>query len=327
MKIRKLVLSLIMVCACIISIVSSTFAFIVINRTTGVEEFDFNVNTDHGILLSLDGKNFVSDITSEQLKEKIASSVEAFDKTLFTGVTLEQDSNNKINYVDNYPTFVKDHLNDSKNHEMISANKNVDYISFDLWVKLEDMSDAKPSYNLRLTDKTGFNADDRTEFLNNNLVAWDRDNNVDVKYTSKDTVTFNPANAMRLGLVNHLDNQNEITIYEVPVKDKAKDLGSYAIEGGTGIYNPANNAMFTYYNNIHPLYPFNSAAVDGEAYDEGIHEYNYSSKIIDTFEYSNNEYNVVHLTILIWLDGWDADYFTVLPVNKIHVNLELTIEE
>lgn len=324
---RKLVLSLIMIAACVVSLISSTFAFIVINRTTGVEEFDFNVNTDHGILLSLDGENFKSDITSKELKEKIASSVENFDKTLFTGVTLEQDSSNKINYVNNNPTFVKDYLNDSKNHEMVSATKNTDYISFDLWVKVEDMSDSKPSHNLRLTNKTGFDADDRTESLNNSLIAWDRDANEAVTYTSKDTVTFNPANAMRLGLVNHLTDKDEITVYEVPVKNKAKDLGSYAIEGGTGIYNPANNAMFTYYNNIHPLYPFTQAAVNGEAYDQGIHEYNYSTKVIDTFEYSNNQYNVIHLTVLIWLDGWDADYFTVLPINKIHVNLELTIEE
>lgn len=324
---RKIMLSSFMLFACLISLIASTYAFIVINTTTGIEEFDFNVNTEHGILLSLDGENFVSDITAKQLKEKIASTVEDFDKTLFTGVALEQDANNKINYVDNNPTFVKDYINTSNTHEMVSANKNTDYISFDLWVKLENMSDEKPSYNLRLTDKTGFDAADRTESINNSLVAWDRQANAAINYASSDTVTFNPANAMRLGLVNHVAGSNEITIYEAPVKDKAQDLGSYAIEGRTGIYDKANNAMFTYYNNVHPLYPFTSAATDGEAYDLDIHEYDYSTKVIDTFEYSNNSYNIIHLTVLIWLDGWDADYFTVLPINKISVNLELTIEE
>lgn len=314
---RKLVLSLIMVCACIISIVSSTFAFIVINTDTPVEEFEFNIEGQSGIQISIDGKNFSQDITAKQVKEAVSGSVDAFDKTMFTGVTLKHDANKKIEMVDNNPVFVKDNLDENKNHIMVDATKNKDYISFDLWLRIDNTTSDKSDYNIKFTDNTWIKADDYSTALVNTLTTQDK------TYTAGDVIKVNPANSMRLGVVKHQDSSDLVNVYEVEAKSGASDLGSVAIEGGTGKNDPSKNAMYTYYNSLHPLYPFTKASDDGlEGFSSGVIKNDYTIDAIDSFKYVNEDYNDIHLTILIWLEGWDADYISSLPASRVSVSLE-----
>lgn len=313
---RKLVISLISVALLLVSFVTSTFAFIVISVETTVE-FDFNIEGYDGLLISLDGTNFQQDITSKQLKEYIAGSEEDFDKLMFTGVTLKHDASKKIELdANNKALFVKDSI-DGTSHTYVDAIANVDYIAFDIWLKAEISDSTHPSFNLMMTDETQIDSNDYFVKLRNSLSTQDKD------YVSDEEIKVNPANSMRLGFINN----GAFTTYECNAPaGKADDLGSVAIEGGTGVNDPAKNAMYTYYNNIHALTPFNQAA---EADLEGFSNVknSYTQDVVDTFTYGADSYNVVKLTAYIWLEGWDADYLATIPTSNISVNLCFKIEK
>lgn len=313
---RKLVISLLTTALLLISFVTSTFAFIVISVETAVE-FDFNIEGYDGLLISLDGTNYQQDISSKQLKEHIAGSEEAFDNLLFTGVTLKHDASKKIELdANNKALFVKDSI-DGTVHTYADAVANSDYLVFDLWLKAEISDSTRPSFDLKLTDKTGIDAEDYTVKLDNKLSTQTQD------YASGDEITVNPANSMRLGL----SNNGVFTTYECNASAaRAADLGSVAIEGGTGINDPAKNAMYTYYNNLHILTPFTQAS---ESDLEGFSDVknSYTADVVDTFDYGTDSYNVIKLTAYIWLEGWDADYLATIPTSNISVDLCFEIEK
>lgn len=318
---KKLMLSLSICVLLLISFVSSTFAFVVINKTVGVEEFDFSIEGQSGLLISLDGETFTQDISADELKKKISGSLEKFDSTQFTGVTLKHTEDKKIEYNAGQPVFVKDYIQDNL-HTFTNANKNEDYISFDIWIKPDGTGMADTEYKISFTEKTGIRAEDYTTRLSNRLTTPDK------IYESGEEITINPANAMRLGVLRHITEENrELTVYECTAKGtSAADLGSVAIEGGTGRNNPATNAMFTYYNNLHPLYPFISAAeADLEGFSEEIIQNDYVSEPLEILSYTESGYKVAHFTIIVWLEGWDADYFTSVPTSSIYVNLEFEL--
>lgn len=311
---RKLVISILTAALLAISFITSTFAFIVISVETGIDEFDLNIEGYDGLLLSTDGINFQQDITSKEFKELIAGSETHFDELTFSGVTLKHDSAKNISFDNNVAQFSKDNIQDGT-HQFIDAIANEDYIVFDLWLKLESNDKTNPNYNLKMTDNTVIDSEDYNITLNNELSTLDRD------YSANEQLTINPANSMRLGL----SKNNTFTTYECNApNNRAQDLGSAAIENGIGENDPTKNAMYTYYNNIHPLHPFTQAADEGLEGFSNI-EQSYSENSIDTFTYSTDGYNVIKLTVYIWLEGWDADYLATIPTSKISVNLEFEI--
>ena len=97
----KLLLSSVAAASCAVSLTASTFAYVIIGNSVEVADFYFDIESQEGLLVSLDGINYQQDITSNQLKEKIAGSVTDFDKKSFIGVTPLQD-NGLIKYALNF---------------------------------------------------------------------------------------------------------------------------------------------------------------------------------------------------------------------------------
>ena len=95
-KTLKLILSGIASLALAVSLTATTFAYVLIGNNVVVEEFDFEVQGQEGLLISLDGENFSQAITSEQLKIKIADSVEEFDKNRIIGTTVKHKSGKAV---------------------------------------------------------------------------------------------------------------------------------------------------------------------------------------------------------------------------------------
>lgn len=311
---RKLVISIITASLLIISFITSTFAFIVISVESGVDEFEFNIEGYDGLLISTDGINFKQDITSKKFKELIAGAEDDFDSLEFTGVTLKHNASKELVLDNNVAQFSKDTISNGS-HSMIDATANIDYIVFDLWLKAEVSDKTHPNYILKMTDNTSIDSEDYTIKLNNSLSTIDKD------YISGENLVVNPANSMRLGI----SNAGVFTTYECNApSNRATDLGSSAIENGVGVNDPTKNAMYTYYNNIHPLHPFESAAEEDLEGFSNIED-SYTENAIDAFTYSNDGYNVIKLTVYIWLEGWDADYLATIPTSKINVNLEFEL--
>lgn len=318
MKMRKIIISSFSVVFLASTLVTSTYAYVVIGRNADVREFNFNIENTTGLLLSLDGKNFSSGLTSKMLTSVIAPDGN-YDELKFTGVTPKSENGLVLTDTNNL-LFVKDNVNNNE-HSYIDATKNIDYISFDLYFKIIN-SNNNDSFNLYITNNSYIKGTLENVLLSNKLSTLEND------YKSGDEISVNSQNAMRLAIsLIENDSINNTNYYEITDEF---DLGSSAVENGTDKHDKNKNAMYTYYNNCFPLYPFTSAAEDNESFNTKNQFMNDDNDYISQFSYDDsiNDYNIVHSKIYLWLEGWDSDYFMGLPTicNNLDIKLQFEIK-
>lgn len=310
--------------------ISTTYAFVIMNQVVDVDDFDFNIDVQNGVLISLDNENFTAGITLDMIKDEILKRTgKKYNEITYEGVTIKQDQDGNIMYKDNSLYMQKDHLTPDLNHqdyylhEMVDADKD-DYLTFDLYFKL--VGDVSPDikYKIKLSDitsVTGKGAKDVSLLTD----LTDKDGVVHGPLQNSKTISVDPVDSMRFAITN-VGDELKTRIYEPSL-----GLSSSAIEGRTSdIYDKNKNAMYTYYNNLNPFEKFTKAADDGKAFDT-IHIYEdvkYSDEVIGEFEYDNdlNEFKVIKLNIAIWLEGWDADCFVGIPKDLMQFKIKFAFE-
>lgn len=418
---RKLVWLGITICSLLITLTSTTYAFIVLDREAKVSEVDFNIENQDGLLLSLDGKNFYQDLSYDM----IIDAIERYQATVYgskdnleyskfnlTGVTMMNSTDDDYkglvdrnieytDYLENKSYRVKfatdlevldNEASAERHHELVPASKG-SYVAFDLWCKVETNGIANENllnYELYFSPRTQITGVTNTVNLVNQLTSLDHDKiakekeliakeneslvegqeaksfvlskehymsyytvfedqyqvddngdfvlvNGEKVLTAKKntTIDVNPVNAMRIAVLQHLDVEtqeaNGFDNTELFVFEPYEGLGSSAIQSAIGVAgkelnDPNLNAMFTYYNNTHPLSPFGKAADDSDQFNT-IHANEMYSTSLGSFVSVEGEYNVVKLTVMIYLDGWDADYFMGINTNDLKVRLGFEIKE
>lgn len=213
-------------------------------------------------------------------------------------------------------------------HDDVVSIANNNYLKFDLYFRIASdngAAGAHPIYDLKFSEKTYLKSKELAKAtLQNNMVAKNTaedatDENKYISYKAEDEVTFDVANAMRIGI----DSSNTFNTFEVTNK---YDLGSSAIEGSTeDDHNKDKNAMYTYYNSLFTKYPLTEAAADGDRFDTLD---NYTGASLGKFIYDEDKkaYNDVKITVYVWLEGWDADYFLGTSVNSRRLSINLDFE-
>lgn len=344
-NIVKLLLSVFASFTAAVSLTASTFAYVLINNKAVVSTFDFEIHGTEGLEISLDNRHWSQDILASQIKEQLIKNTEyqSFDDIQFNCTTIAQenglikkDENNQIkfNYLEVEGEF-DDNLQKNVYHHIekeAKANSDKGYIKFDLYFRSKSTYKEKSEYVLKTTENTKITSDLKSVRVGNRLTTKDMDDFNEYKdYNPGEYVNVDISNAIRLGIYNvdmddegNFTNYHDFNIYEMP---NEKDLGSVALESHRGlkdIYDPEVNAMYTYYNSYFTKYPFESGALDGEAFITQNRESLLNNEF-GSFVYNetNNEYNVVKLEFYIWLEGWDADYFTGVPEGtQVSVDLE-----
>lgn len=315
----KLLLSSVAAASCAVSLTASTFAYVIIGNSVEVADFYFDIESQEGLLVSLDGINYQQDITSDQLKSYIADSVDDFNKKTFIGVTpLQEDG--KIKYDGENVMFGYDNASEAyRIHDYHDAIANDNYIKFDLWFKVLSPTTTTSNFGLVLGEKTNIESITEDIELTNTFSVGSN------TYHSGDKVTQSVKNAIRLGLYNRDNTNGEFRIFEVTDDN---DLGTTAIEGRTDSHAPSSNIMYNYYNVIHPLYPFTKGADDGEAYDT-VGQYGTLVNNVWNGEHVSyfKEDGVAKVTVYLWLEGWDADYLlgTSVAGSEIKATLEFAL--
>lgn len=319
---RKLLLSMIMLALTVITLSSTTYAWFVKNREAWTDEFDLDIDSSEGLLISADGINFSQDISLEDLTAAIERKTGVdYTDIEYQGITLKHTADKKISFDSSgNPEFQKDALTQTANpeyytHTMTAASAS-EYIAFDLWVKVLSTGNQHPEFNLRLQENSYIRSEAVDIELQNSLTTPQKE------YDSGDIITVNPADAMRLGVVVE-EPAGERTM---KVFEPNAGLGSAAIEGREDqIYNKNLNAMYTYYNKTHPFSKFTEAALDGEGFDTAR---SFDEVSLGRFTYAEEagDYNTIKLTVCVWLEGWDADYFMGIPSGKVKVKLGFTID-
>ena len=315
----KLLLSSLAAASCAVSLTASTFAYVIIGNSVEVSDFYFDIESQEGLLVSLDGVNYQQDLTSNQVKEKIAGSVTDFDNKSFIGVTPLQEAGH-IKYDGTNVMFGYDNASEAHRvHDYENAVANDHYIRFNLWFKALSNTTASSNFNLVLGEKTEIKSETVDVNIYNSFTVGTTD------YHSGDKVSQSAKNAIRLGLYSENETTDKFRIYEVT---DDKDLGTTAIEGRTDEHSPSSNIMYNYYNVIHPLYPFTSGAEDGEAFDT-IKQFGTLNNNVWNGEYVSkfDSDGVAKVTVYLWLEGWDADYLDGTPVegSKIGATLEFAL--
>ena len=364
-RVQRLIATSAMAAFTALSLATTTYAFVTLNTEATISEFGFDIVDQEGLLLSVDGERFYQDLDADLIRGAILSNNTAtdYDEIKLTGVTLggrdsSTDPYQEGKYLENYTnannladkkySFIKDQVtwldkydvtqatevasarlnptidnlfndNDRVGVHSYDAATNGDYIFFDLWLRVINTSGNNPTYKLKFSNRTSITGTPEEVQLYNDLTTQDG------TYSAPNKLEFNPADAMRLGLNVLEDNNNKLMVYEPNT-----GYGSYAIEGSTANEtNPAKNAMYTYYNNLNPLTPFVKGVSDNGQLTTL--KNNTSNQINDSeiaeFKYTNGSYNVVKLSVMVWLEGWDADYVVGINNNNIMVKLGFEIEE
>ena len=352
-KALKLILSGAASLALAVSLTATTFAYVLIGNNVVVEEFDFEVEGQEGLLISLDGENFSQDITSEQLKIKVAGSVEEFDKNRIIGTTVKHNAGNAV--VDEYGlNFTKeiidyDKTTDTYSRDFKGAIPNKDYLKFDLWFKALNTETTATNFELSFGERTYISAPTSEVELYNSFDTYTQNDQGKYKktsYTQGMKLKQNVANAMRMGIYNE-DETNKLSVYEVVDSD---DLGSAAIEGKVDAkHDPYSSIMINYYNVLFPRYPFSNGtlvdkfdtsdnqlthvegAEDGEAFNTKSNygmkdaQGNWNGQRVGSF----TTQDTLKITVYIWLEGWDADYLigTTVEGAKLKCGLEFNLAE
>lgn len=354
---RKFILSVSSLALTAICLSSTTYAWFAKNANAWTEDYEIKLHTDEGLQISVDGIHWYDSISKDELnkaislyryntinkdnvieyKEVTANIVSQYSTTNLAPVSPDNDFN--FFGFDSSKEYTPE--NDSLYHpeNLTEAGILGNYVAFDLYFKaIPSSSDAKAKYNLvfantLLAENMGISYVSATPSnveLNNKLnipTVLDKRDNPTVKgqYDSKEVITINPADAMRIGVVGN--DGNDTIIYEVN-----EGFGSYALnnipDGAIDDeiaykYNPSSNPMYTYFNNTHSrgnlwIPDYDLKYIKTEKNFEGL-------KNLGTFTRDNDgNYNNVQIRVYIWLDGYDADYLEGVDTKSVHFFLNFT---
>lgn len=330
------------------TLISSTYAFIILRKDASIEDITFGLKAVEGLQLSLDGENFSQDLSYEQITTKIEENCNigndgekiTFDAIKFNGVTPKlKENSNELDYdfTKNIPYFVKDRVIPDPDpnkkddlagiHDYEDASSN-EYVYFDLYFRIAYSSglDFTKKYNLKFSSDTKISSDDTNIKIVNEAKTYNKD------LKTGDEINVKTSDAMRLAVV---DNQRKLVVYEPNLGQ-----GSTAIDGvvctdrfkedktDEDLFNlyhdPQYNLMYTYYNSTNPTSRFKQGAINNESFNT-LSEF--TNNDLGKFEAKNNEYNTIKLTFVLWLEGWDADYIYGVDANDVTVKLKFEITD
>jgi hypothetical protein len=322
---RKLLLSIIMLGLTVITVTSTTLAWFANNQTAWVDEFELEIENVEGLLISVDGENFYSSVSNDDLIKAIIAKKDNLDindleladvKEEFLKIRLAS-----VTTKDLKSFYTIDNKKVSNNYYELKEAPKGSYIEFDLYFRIVSDDDNVAGGNnvLSIASDSYIKSEARAVKLVNELRSKG------VTYHSGESIAVNPADAIRLGIKVH-DKDETTLIYEPNL-----GLGSYAIEGEDVLdddydinYDPTENAMLTYFNNLNEYKLAPIKATDKEYY-KNTKKFD-DNTIISNFEIKEDKtgYEDIKVTVTLWLEGYDADYFVGIDIKsiKMYLNFE-----
>jgi hypothetical protein len=352
---RKFILSVSALAVTAMCFSSTTYAWFAKNANAWTEDYEIKLHTDEGLSISVDGIHWYDSISKDQLTNAIAlyryntlnkdnpieyadltdTIVSTYSSTSLAPVSPDENFNFWGYNVSEEYTPSADGLYHPTN--LTEAGIMGYYVSFDLYFKaIPSSSDAKDKYNLvfaseGLAENMGpsyIQAENSNITLNNTLyVPTSKDTRSNPttpgKLESGEVITINPADAMRIAVTG----AEETLTYEIN-----EGYGSYALnnipdgaidDSVKDLYDPAQNPMYTYFNNTHNLGKLSIPEYDA-SYVNTKKDFE-SLENLGTFTRdSDGNYNDVKITVYIWLDGYDADYLEGVNTESVHFFLNFT---
>lgn len=350
---RKITLASIAVLSLLATAVTTTYAWFSLNDSAFIEGFDISIENTDNLLISTDGIHFKQSLNATDVIESINSLREEENKITqlsdikFNAVT----SKDGLDFKQQVLSF--DELNRKAiSYEIAPINH---YLKMKLYFTVEEngtIDDTTQHENYNLNFKTQSKGGDgvhptRFSSKNQNLITKNTLTNLTGPLTSGSSITVNPVNALRLAVlgstVESSSNQDLDVIYDIA---QEHDMGSYALDSNVlqtldeqyqlDKYNSEKNAMFTYFNSVQNniLKPMITYEADDELETAKSDTLALLDKIqtsmdnnLGTFIYNPeiSKYNIVELTITLWIEGFDAD--NIIGLNTSNIEVLLSFEK
>lgn len=336
---RKLILSIIAALVIVMCLTSTTFAWFAKNREAWIDEFELEIEEYDGLYISVDGIKYKQKITSAELKRAIIAKKENKDYN-DESLTVEHvnDEYSKIKFFDVTTS-------DLENFKEIDSTSQTDgfynlkdaskyhYVNFDLYFMVEQYGNVSSEYELHfITDEVAPKFQANVPYMTSgevnvkSITSFDVldviNTGANINYSYGNNIKFDPANALRLAVVNKAENLNNVF-------EPNLGTSSYALDGGEGIYDPKANLAFQYLNAYakYDLAPLKKTDNDAYDYEETIKDFN-SDIALGTFSKNdNNEFNVIKLEFAVWIEGYDGDYIAGASLNPIKCYLSFYKKE
>lgn len=341
---RKIIIwssTLLLLIACI---TTSTYAWFQMNNDAFVSDFDFNFDSDEGILISVDDVNYKESINNEDLIKAIVK--EGFnysynDKGKLIDTEGNDIENNKLlelfNQIKLKPVTSLDGISFNDYYGEERKASSLEYYSFEIYVKLFDSTLSTPdTLDVVFKDDTSIKSQAVDYLYYNDFYTYDKTTFNKVAHSPKlieeakedgsvvakrPTVLVNACDAVRFSTITN----NTSKIYELN-----EGLGSYATDIDSDI--EANKELAKYDANKNAGFTLLNASL---AKPLSKMEYNKMPKTFNNITDSNakvlatlnkeDQYKA-KVKINFWLEGYDADCFNGIGSSKITTKFTFGIE-
>ncbi|MGM9970111.1 MAG: hypothetical protein ACI35S_06925 [Anaeroplasma sp.] len=343
---RKLILSIFSAALTMVCLTSTTYAWFARNSEAWTDEFDFEIENYDGLLISIDGENYRSSIDNDLLKKAIvakANNINILEDSKSNNSVLTNEyintEFNKLrlkdvttNNVVDFKTI--DPYNGTNGYFNIVNANNYDYISFDLYFRVNPNKIADKSYDLTFVSNKYNETSDSNVPVSyikapDTLATIQSEFSVgDTTYHSLDKIAVNLKNAMRIGVVfdESIEANKNFEIYEPYM-----GYGSYAIKNNTNeLYSPNSNIMLQYLNTYgkYDLEPLDDVIIDDKSiYTNTQKDFENEVSFAVFNPISDTAYNDVKITVAIWLEGYDSDYISTVDLTDLSFYLSFCKKE
>ena len=335
--VRKIFLAVITLILAITTFTGVTFAWLSINSDAWVEGMHIQATTGKGFLVSIDGYNYSSSLTTDDITKAIILKYRK-SYTIDEKGNLLNEVNKEVSKSDMNKLFKNIKLDPctsygGSNLDLMNINgTKIDssfgkYIEFDIYFK--STGELTSDMNIYLNGKDKVLHQDSEEYqvnpttlvseideidLEKNVTIYDKETSESIQIPRKQKIQVKATNALRVGMFNVYSGTSIVEL-----TDKY-DLGSYA----TNIteytdsqsqnfdadivydaqYDASKNAMFTYSSQlVNSLQPIDYKLMP-KTYKTLLDSQGLNTVKVLTL---TKEHNVQTVTFKLWLEGWDAD--------------------
>ena len=335
--VRKIFLAVITLILAITTFTGVTFAWLSINSDAWVEGMHIQATTGKGFLVSVDGYNYSSSLTTEDITKAIIIKYRK-SYTLDENGKLLNEVNNEVSKKDMEKLFKNIKLDPctsygGSNLDLMNINgTKIDsslgkYIEFDIYFK--STGELTTDMNIYLNGKDKVLHQDNEEYqvnpttltsgideveLEKIITIYDKGTGESIQIPRKQKIEVKAINALRMGMFNVYSGTS---IAELTDK---YDLGSYATNISEytdssnqnydadivydAQYDANKNAMFTYSSQlVNSLQPIDYKLMP-KTYKTLLDSQGLNAVKVLTL---TKEHNVQIVTFKLWLEGWDAD--------------------
>lgn len=312
---RKLLLSVLTLAFALITLGATTFAWFTLSTKAEIQPFDIDVTSGAGIEISADGSNYSNFITADQI---YAAITRAKSSTILDHVTSKDGRNfTTIDVSSGSPSFDK------------AANSG--WTQFDLWFRSPEKD--VEVYMLKNTT------------VRSSGIDWISDANFQLTSDSESSVvvgqkvTLYGANAVRISTTENkltggaglqMTPGDSSNIFELGgasgdqrLERDIKDYGSVAYYNAKNSNNPILAATIEAAENSLPEvlgYP-NMPALEDLNTSNVTEGHVPVSTLKTSYGATGSTYYYGHITVRIWLEGWDPDMFNAIMADHITIHM------